>query len=139
MDEQQDSDEKIAAIALELEHLRTLFDKYGFESALFKIATVFHLTKEKDLIIKQLHKIDEEIAHEKIKRSFVSGEKTGSSKVAKAGANARGRKYTVMKTAALEWYGKERASFHNKDEAAMEITKMHPVEFSTARGWLKGV
>jgi len=55
-----------------------------------------------------------------------------------AGANARSKKYDEMKTAALSWYRTERSKFQNKDDAAIEITKIHPVEFSTARGWQKG-
>ena len=73
------------------------------------------------------------------KITFLEGEASGLTKAAKAGASGRKNKYAAMKAIALEWYLLERHRFQNKDDAAIEITKAHAVEFSTARGWLKGV
>ena len=73
------------------------------------------------------------------KITFLEGEASGLTKAAKAGASGRKNKYAAMQAIALEWYRQERHRFQNKDDAAIEITKTHAVEFSTARGWLKGV
>jgi len=79
------------------------------------------------------------IANLEKKITFLEGEASGLTKAAKAGASGRKNKYAAMKAIALEWYRQERHKFQNKDDAAIEITKAHAVEFSTARDWLKGV
>ena len=87
----------------------------------------------------ELRGINAKIFNAETKIIFLEGEASGLTKAAKAGATGRKNKYEAMKIPALEWYQKERHRFQNKDDAAFEITKTYPVEFSTARGWLKGV
>ena len=83
--------------------------------------------------------IEIEISDLERKITSLEGEASGLTKAAKAGASGRKNKYAAMKAIALEWYRQERHRFQNKDDAAIEIIKAHAVEFSTARGWLKGV
>ena len=87
----------------------------------------------------ELRGVNSRISSVEKKISFLQGEVSGLTKAAKAGASGRKNKYATMKKTALDWYLKERHRFQNKDDAAIEITKSHAVEFSTARGWLKGV
>ena len=86
-----------------------------------------------------LRNIENGISDLEKKITFLEGEASGVTKAAKAGASGRKNKYAAMKAIALEWYRQERHRFQNKDDAAIEIIKAHAVEFSTARGWLKGV
>lgn len=60
------------------------------------------------------------------------------SEVGKAGADGRKKKYEAMEKAALKWYSQEKGDYKNKNDAAVALTKLFPVEFSTARDWLKG-
>lgn len=71
--------------------------------------------------------------------TYLEGFVAGLTEASMAGAIARSDKYSTMKDAALYWYRQERHNFKNKEDAAIAIQKNHPVEFSTARGWLKGV
>ena len=87
----------------------------------------------------ELRDVNSRISSVEKKITFLQGEASGLTKAAKAGANGRKNKYAAMKKTALDWYLKERHRFQNKDDAAIEITKNHAVEFSTARRWLKGV
>jgi hypothetical protein len=43
------------------------------------------------------------------------------------------------KDQAIKYYLEHCSDFRNKDDAALAITKIVPMQFSTIRGWLKGI
>ena len=128
---------------IETERFRKIFEQRGLENGLLTVGRVIALYRAKIQIsnaaAKSLEGLTAQLSELEKSLSFSHGEKLGKTHAARSGASARGEKYSTMKTAALEWYAKERHRFQNKDDAAIEITKTHAVEFSTARGWLKGV
>lgn len=58
------------------------------------------------------------------------------SAIGKMGAAAIHVENRAMRTQALEWYASHKHEYSSKEEAAMEITKIVPVKFRTARDWL---
>ena len=139
-----DVDELVDKLArIETEKFKKIFEQKGLENGLLTVGRVLALyqvlVQTNEAAHSDLASLSAQISELEKSQSFSRGEKFGTTKAAKAGALARGHKYSVMKKAALEWYKSERQRFKNKDDAANEIIKLHPVEFSTARGWLTGV
>lgn len=64
--------------------------------------------------------------------------KASFSDLARLGANARHASSRIMKEEVIAWWTAEKGRFASKDAAAIEAMTKWPIEFSTARGWLKG-
>lgn len=86
-----------------------------------------------DCILSYVH---ENIAGANLYReTLITAEKTIQANAKKA-ANSRHTENHAMRTQALEWYASHKHEYSSKEEAAMEITKIVPVKFRTARDWL---
>lgn len=59
------------------------------------------------------------------------------SDLSRKAAGARHAENRAMKDQALAWYVINKSNYSNKDDAAIAITKIVPVKFSTAREWIK--
>lgn len=140
----KDTDEAIESLTcIETERFRKIFEQRGFEEGLLTVGRVIALYR---VLAKHHQAHEEEMAGLQAQIDalekpliFSRGEEQGRLKAARLGGNARSAKYAAMKSAALTWYAENRNQHQNKNDAALALTKIHSVEFGTARAWLKGV
>lgn len=140
----QDIDKIVEKLAfIETERFRKIFNQKGFEAGITTVGRVLALYRvliDTDKAHEQeMAALNEKIVTLEKSLIFSNGEQQGKVAAARRGANARGAKYATMKSQALSWYAEARHQFQNKNEAALALTKLHSVEFGTARSWLKGV
>lgn len=72
------------------------------------------------------------------KKKLESAPKEAIRKVGQKGGIASKAKYRVMEAEVAEWYAANKHNYpRNKNGAAMAITKLWPIEFETARKWIR--